>query len=304
LGSSFRLHIRGWDLAGNSSAVPILTWRSADTTVATVDASTGVVEPVREGGVTIVATAGGWRSAEQRLTVVPRVSHTAMSEAWADMSQWVPFGDPEPRLTTGPEGVRAFLNNGDGWNKSGAHSKRSFRAAGGLGMEAGISTPVVGPRQQVILLSLGAWADSGALARMDQSVNNEPWLQAACLVAYPSETGDNPATRGDLDFGGHLFSLPADFRSGRWYTVRLQIFPDGRCGVAVNGKALAIDNASLALDRPYYAVLAGNSLGNRMLVGPVEVWEGVRDGVDWSTAEQGTAPGQRRRAPVHLSAHD
>jgi len=43
-------------------------------------------------------------------------------------------------------------------------------------------------------------------------------------------------------------------------------------------------------------VLSGNSVGTRMLFGPVEVWQGVRDGVEWAALGRpahGTAGGGR-----------
>jgi len=288
LGSGFQLHIRGQDLSGSAIAVRMLTWHSSDTTVAGVDESTGVVRPIRRGSVTILATAGGWREAPRTFVVVAPASPAVLKEDWSNLSNWTLFGDPTPLLTTGPEGVRSFWNRGDGWNMSGGHSKRSFRAGGGLGIEARLSTPVVGPRQQFVRISLAAWADSGALSRRDRSLDNQPPPQAGCDVAYPANTGDDPTVWGAMalgGLGGGLIPVPASLRSGIWYSIRLQLFPDGRCGVAVNGTAVAINDESLALDHPYYAVLEGNSLGNRMLVGPVEVWEGVRQGVDWSAVK-------------------
>jgi DNA-binding SARP family transcriptional activator len=299
-GSDFKLHVHGLDSSGAPIAVPVLAWHSTDTTVAMVDESTGVVRPVREGSVTIEATAGGWRSTQRSFVIVSPVLRPLLSEEWADMSRWVLFGDPKPTLVEGPEGVRAFWNRGDGWNVSGAHSERSFRAERGLGIEARVSTPVVGPRQQFVGLSLAAWSDSATLSRRDQSVDNQPSPQSACGVTYPAETGDNPATRGDMHFG-RLIPLPAGLRSGTWYSIRLQLFPDGRCGLAINGTAVAINDESLSLDRPYYSVLEGNSLGNRMLVGPVEVWEGVRAGVDWSRVKQRTTGATRHSAAAHVS---
>jgi hypothetical protein len=74
-------------------------------------------------------------------------------------------------------------------------------------------------------------------------------------------------------------------RTGRWFTIRLQVFPDGRCGVAVDGKPIA-GGETLALDRPFRVVLHGKSVGTRVLVGPLEVWEGVRSDVDWGRTKR------------------
>jgi len=74
--------------------------------------------------------------------------------------------------------------------------------------------------------------------------------------------------------------------SGSWYAVRIQLFPDGRCGLAINGKPVWITNDALATNQRYRLLLWGNSLGNRMLVGPVKVWEGVPGDVDWSALDR------------------
>lgn len=70
--------------------------------------------------------------------------------------------------------------------------------------------------------------------------------------------------------------------SGEPYTVRLQISPDGRCAVALNGKPLCCSPLSGPVDVPYRVTLQGKTTGNRVSVGPVEAWEGVRGDVDWS----------------------
>ena len=69
--------------------------------------------------------------------------------------------------------------------------------------------------------------------------------------------------------------------TGAWYRVRLQIFPDGTCGVAVNGRARWRSTSGAPPRERYRLVIGGNSVGSRMLVGPVEVWTGVRNDVNW-----------------------
>jgi hypothetical protein len=44
---------------------------------------------------------------------------------------------------------------------------------------------------------------------------------------------------------------------------------------------LAILDGTLPLDRRYWLDVSGQSVGTRMLVGPIEAWKGVRGGVDW-----------------------
>lgn len=73
--------------------------------------------------------------------------------------------------------------------------------------------------------------------------------------------------------------------SGRWYSVRLQIFPDGRCGVAIDGRPVARTETPVVFERPVRVMLDGKSVGTMILVGRVEVWEGVRPDVDWGVLD-------------------
>jgi hypothetical protein len=74
--------------------------------------------------------------------------------------------------------------------------------------------------------------------------------------------------------------------TGDPYVVRLQLFPDGRCGIALNGKPLWRSPLSRPVDVPFRVAFLGKSTGNRVSVGHVEVWEGVRGDVDWSALNQ------------------
>lgn len=72
------------------------------------------------------------------------------------------------------------------------------------------------------------------------------------------------------------------FRSGRWFSVILQLFPDGTCGLAIDGEPVARSSGSLNLSVPFKVRFEGNSVGAPMLIGPLEVWTGSRNDVDWS----------------------
>jgi hypothetical protein len=72
-----------------------------------------------------------------------------------------------------------------------------------------------------------------------------------------------------------------DLTTGEWYQLRLQIFPDGTCGIAVNGHAIARTTSRIPFDTRYRVEIAGRSVDVRMLVGPLEVWTGVKTDVDW-----------------------
>ena len=88
----------------------------------------------------------------------------------------------------------------------------------------------------------------------------------ALLVSAPDEAPVVPA--------------PADAYTGRPFRVVMQIFPDGRCGLAIDGKALWVGHANFF--RPAVHVsLAGNSVDTRILVGPLRISTGIAPNIDW-----------------------
>jgi hypothetical protein len=143
-----------------------------------------------------------------------------------------------------------------------------------------------------VRISFGSWSDAEALRQRDTSIDNQPVPVSECAIAYPADGGDQPISWGDVQFADGLYPVPLPTQRGAWFSLRLQMFPDGRCGAAINGRLVAISEATLPLDRPYNVVVEGNSLGTRMLVGPLEVWEGVKGGVDWLGERSRSGPGR------------
>ncbi|HEX9727358.1 MAG TPA: AAA family ATPase [Gemmatimonadales bacterium] len=279
-----RLWVEGFDPAGRPLPVPIVSWRSSDTVVATV-AADGTVRPRRLGAVTIQASAGGWRRDSVALAILPTASTTILEERWSGplTRSWVPYGIPVPTLAPGSDGTPAFWHRGDSSFHSGVYSRRAFDARRGLGVEAMVSTRVEALQWQYLSVQLDAALDSAGLVGWDHRSGAPPShgdAQRSCGVRYPDGDGFQNLNR----IGGPPGRVPVDtsLRSGRWYTLRLQIFPDGRCGVAIDGQPLARSHTPLALDRPFRVHLTGKSVRTRILVGPLEVWEGVRGDVDWS----------------------
>jgi hypothetical protein len=80
-------------------------------------------------------------------------------------------------------------------------------------------------------------------------------------------------------------AVPPSFRTGAWFHLRLQIFPDGRCGVAINGTPVAVSQEATMRDSAVRVVSFGNSAGTQALVGPVRLRAGVPDDIDWSRAD-------------------
>jgi len=83
--------------------------------------------------------------------------------------------------------------------------------------------------------------------------------------------------------------------TGGWHRLRVQLFPDGRCGFAVDGVPVWIAPEPVLLDAPLRILLQGRSHGTRMLVGPVALWTGVKGDIDWRLLGEGRG---ERDAPV------
>lgn len=304
LGVPFQLRARGFDIAGSPVPLHALIWRSDDQAIASIEPSTGILHPHREGAVRIVASAGGWRDAERRFVVRALTPSPVLRETWHDSigNRWVPFGDPPPAIVSGPRGRPAFWNHGDGHFLSGVYSRDEFGVARGLAINVQLSTPVIGPRQQDVVLSLGTFENRAALERWDHRTGQPTGLTEICVFQYAQGGGDLPPNRKLYGFGAQTFPAPSQVTSGAWYEVRIQIFPDGRCGLAVNGTPITIAADPLTVDRRYRLLVWGNSLGNRMLVGPVTLWEGVPNDVDWAALDRATPPPAPSPPSSHLAA--
>jgi DNA-binding SARP family transcriptional activator len=293
VGMAHQLVARGFDPSGAPVALRELSWRSDDTTIATIDQSTGMVYTRRQGTVTLHASAGGWREAEVHLVIgAPPPSQVVLKEDWSGPldAQWMPYGVPRPEITSGPGGTRAFWNHGDGWYVSGVHTRRRFPVAHGLGVALQLSTPVIGPRQQTVHIAITANIDSAELLRWDHRTGNLPSAGLALECGFQYAPGDGVFDRPWTYFDRGKAPLPESVNSGKWYSLVLQLFPDGRCGIAVDGKPLAITRDVMPPAERYWVVLEGNSVGSRMLAGPLEVWSGVRDDVDWAALRPGATP--------------
>ncbi|HMA40774.1 MAG TPA: AAA family ATPase [Gemmatimonadales bacterium] len=293
-GTEHQLIARGLDPSGAPAPLNALSWRSDDTTIATVAPSSGLVYARRGGTVTVRASAGGWRETAVTLVIgQPPPPHVVLKEDWSGPldAQWVPFGDPRPEITDGPGGTRAFWNRGDGWYVSGAYARRRFPLAHGLAVALRLSTPVIGPRQQSVHVAFTANLDSAELSRWDHRTGNLPpagLRSRECGFQYAP--GDGVFAPPWTYFDRGTVPLPDSVNSGKWYSLVVQLFPDGRCGIAVDGKPLGITHEVMPPAERYWLVLEGNSVGNRMLAGPLEVWSGVRDDVDWAALRSGATP--------------
>lgn len=84
----------------------------------------------------------------------------------------------------------------------------------------------------------------------------------------------------------------APLTDGAWHIVRLQVFADGRCGPAIDGRVVTVSEHTLPLTHPLRLHLAGQSVNTRMLIGALEMWQGERHELAWFSADS-TADGMR-----------
>lgn len=279
VGISHTLRVTGRDALGRPRLFPaeVLRWRSGDPTIAQVDSESGAISPRKTGKVEIYVTAGGWRSDSTELQVVPLGFRSVFREDWREgVGSWREFGSPKPLTISGPGGVAAFSVNGDNSFASGAVSVAGFRSRAGVGFEALLSTPVLRPKWQRLAVELIA----DARIVMDGISGS-----SVCGTALPPAEGLSRMKTMSLAAAQELQTIPTTerIRSGSWYRFRVQIFPDGSCGFALDGRPIWRSPPNMDLDKTFSLAIFGQSVGTKMLAGPLEVWEGIKPGVDWSS---------------------
>jgi hypothetical protein len=184
--------------------------------------------------------------------------------------------------------VPALAENGDSSWASGVYATAELSPADGFGVEALISSPIREDRWQTVQVHLSGGIDSAALASWDHATGFGPIgrPRILCTAMIPGGESVGLLDQLHLSAGGEQRSTPRGLanRSGRWWRLRIQVLPDGRCGVAVDGKPVWLAEQPLRADLRYRVVLQGMSFHTRILFGPVEVWQGVRRDVDWEAA--------------------
>lgn len=277
---------------GTRTAAKRLRWSVDDGATARVD-SLGTLVARRAGRIILTASAGGWRSVRHSFIAVPPHDSILARETWEQgAGAWRSFGDPAPRIVEDAVLARALSNEGDGAYYSGAYLKQRFRAHRGLSVDAVLRTPLTELQWQSLLLGLHAQADSTALARWDHRNGYIPPFPstrglAACGLQYPYTEGVDGLRSLVLLAHAKLwtdFDARALARGTPWH-VRIQVLPDGRCGVALNGRPLAITTQRFDPGVPLLLLTYGSSWRSRMLLGPVTISEGVPGDIDWTVLD-------------------
>lgn len=270
-----QLTAEGRSATGEPIEIPreTLHWTSSDAQVASVD-DAGRLEPHRNGVVTITVSAGGWRTASVTRTIVSGVTREVLHETWSSdwLLRWTRYGDPLPRLVKAADGTPAMFPNGDDTYSSGVYSIGRYDATDGLAIDVQLKTPISRSWLQNLTVALLALTP---VTGPEGNPSGE-----GCVFMYPAhEGGSGILTAGTGD--GAAAVDPA-LAAGRWFRLRIQLFPDGTCGFAIDGHFLYRGSSHHPSSATFAVKIDGQTYQSQLLVGPLTVWEGIPPGVNWN----------------------
>lgn len=276
-------------------ALPRVRWRSLDPEVLEVDSLTGEAMPRAAGQARIRAAVPGLAETTRTIGVRPNVTAALMTESWDAgwSSRWWPYGEPRPVVEV-RDGVRALDVNGDGSFASGAVLAMAIPLAGGVAAETRVSVRITKPQWQTIKLLLRPAVDLRRMSDEDRANGNihfDPSRNDECGFGLPAGEGLTSASQMLAFKAGdqRLLPLPAGAKEGRWVTVRLQLFPDGRCGVAVDGVPIFLSRQRLRDAASLQLHVNGNAHETDARAREVTVWRGVPPGVEWTSFTRAVA---------------
>jgi hypothetical protein len=282
------LHAEIWRPSGGWIDVPVKLWSVSDSTIASID-SRGVLTALSVGSVKATALLADGRHLTRVIVADSLAPRIVFEELWSlgISAKWRAFGEPSPRVVQSSIGA-ALDNNGDGSYVSGAYAVQLFDVTNGTSVDVEASTPISQQQWQLQHIMLIFGQSITALAKWDH-VTGYFWGDARswgaqCGLKIPS--GPEGPTYSDhfaatVGMNARTMSLPEGLRRGTPFHLRIQTFPDGRCGVAINGVPVAVGQlpANATLGR---LALWGNSVGTTMAVGKITVRTGVQRDIDWT----------------------
>ncbi len=281
LGSGAAVRVAGLNSAGQQVPIRALRFSSSDSAVVRVSAN-GLLEPRRAGAAWVRASAGGWRTDSARVTVTPSAVRTIVSEDWTSGlgPRWRAFGTPPPHV--GRFGGRTALHpNGDGKFASGVYLTQVIPTGAGIGIEASIQLPVTRAKLQKLAFAFHTVGDSVALASWDHRTGYGAVGEAFCGTSLPSGEGIEGLRRYAVysEFAARTLSdrpTRADLYGRSWHRLRLQVTPDGRCALFIDGELVVRSEGPSHVPAAARLLIFGSSMELPLLVGALQVWEGVR----------------------------
>ncbi len=288
-GVGTQLSVEGTTRAGGHVALSRARWSLADSSLGVISQK-GVLLPRRRGVFRVRVSAGGWRSGELVVRADDLPASIILTENWdvGAESRWRFFGAPRP-IIVGDSLRRSFFNRGDGDHFSGAYLRTSLPAGRGVWVESMMSTPITATQWQTSFLLVNAVSDWGPIDRWDHHSGTLPGgAVAGCAFVYP--TGEGYTAAKKVSPGGDISALLGfsidSLSHGKWYRVLVQLLPDGRCGVAINGKLIDLSSVPKPLSGTAMVTLMGSSFGTMILIGKTVVGTGVRSDIRWNDLER------------------
>jgi len=284
-----QLRAVGVAVSGDRSAHLPTRWESLDRDVADVDPVTGLLTPRRAGTARVRVSLGGWRNAETIVAIMEPVATSLLRESWTGdpTTYFVHGGDPRPVRVELPGVGPALAINGDNSYTSGIYSRQAVSASRGLGADLLISARIRESTWQNLSVNLNAFANDSALAQWDHTHGGFPIAPmgnaAECYFMMPLAEGPRALRGYALQTSDTIATRPLGeaLRSGRPFRLRVQLFPDGSCGWAIDGRPVGwLPGRRIGSER-YRLIVHGYSAGTVIATGPVEMWTGVKPDIDW-----------------------
>jgi hypothetical protein len=249
----------------------------------------GMLLPGGPGLVEVRATLGALADTA-RVVVSPSDDTPVLDERWSPdwLQRWRRFGIPYPQVIRDSVGA-AFWTAGDASYYSGAYSTVVVDARRGVAVDWELQTPVTGRAWQRTTVAIVAAGDGARRLAWDHRTG---WPRigggsADCSFEYPVGT-ENETFGTEMATLANAHPAPRRLAAGARYVVRLQLFPDGRCGAALDGVPIDVLWRPAPIDSVRFT-LYGASVGTRHLVRRVRVVTGVPGDVAWPVAPPGTS---------------
>ena len=298
-----QLFAEGRTASGAARGIGALRWRSLDTAIAVVS-ELGLLIPRVAGTVRVVASAGGFREDTAALQVRNEPARLLERTTWDGTrapDAWYVFGAPPPFIDS--SGAHRVLSmNGDSTYPNGVRLRRALDARKGLVVRARLKYRVDATQWQNMRLVIATQAADSDWIRWDKRTGAPPHSSvsfAHCELAFPA--GEGAALRSTMLLSESTgpTELPAapQMRTGAWLWEEVQVLPDGRCGVAVDGRPLLLSRLRQPVTAPMEVVLSGQSHRTRMLVDTLEVFEGVLHPEWWLALDLKRRSSSPRAAP-------
>jgi hypothetical protein len=208
---------------------------------------------------------------------------------------WQTFGTPAPLLDRAGDGGVSIAITGPGPYPTGIYLQQAMSPQHGITVEAELSVRATESEVQSLWVALTSTPDSSMLAAWDHVTGfPQPHGQriAQCVAGVP---------RGRLapQWGDSLYlaastvaTVPVhpDLRHGATHRFRLQLFPDGWCAIAVDGRPVFASDSRVmsSMSRPLRLFIYATSDGPPVRVHRAQVWTGVRSDIDWTAVRQST----------------